>query len=118
MAMTASGTDVKESHSLALFLFSQDESSPLEAQHFEWGHTLDAQANAGIRDLDLFYRRGSFLMCYNGVSMRKRLRHKIIIRDLADCGLWIGDRGLREKNRHDPSPISKDRNGGGRGIPA
>ena len=54
------------------------------AQHLERRHALDAEADAGGRDLDLLRRDRCDLVGDNRVPVGERMGHEVIVRDLGE----------------------------------
>ena len=52
------------------------------SKHFKRRHTLDTETDAGFRDFDPLPRSFRLLMRDNGVSMRQRVGHKVVVSHL------------------------------------
>jgi hypothetical protein len=52
---------------------AQNKTRALSAEHLVRSHALDPEPNASIRNLDLFRRGRSYLVCYDRVSVCERM---------------------------------------------
>jgi hypothetical protein len=49
------------------------------SQHLEGIHTLDAKADARVRDLDSLRRGGCDLVGHNRVAVGERMRYEVVV---------------------------------------
>ena len=62
--------------------WSEHKTSSFPSQHLERGHALDAEADAGIRNLDVAPRAGCHFMGDNGMLAGVRLSNQVVSRYL------------------------------------